>query len=64
MLIVVAELNSKMRRIDLVCKLAGPFVISVIDGTSTEAAILVNFGMNIISIGIEYYAIAKVCTWP
>jgi len=50
-----------MRRIDLICKLAGPFVIALIDGISTEIAILVNLGMNIASVVIEYYAIARVC---
>src|SRR5438034_546788 len=49
-----------MRRIDLICKLAGPFAIALIDGISTEVAILVNFGMNVGSVAAEYYAIAKV----
>ncbi|WEW60190.1 hypothetical protein PRK78_005675 [Emydomyces testavorans] len=49
-----------MRRIDLVCKLAGPFVIALVDGISTEAAILLNFAMNAFSIPVEYYAIARV----
>lgn len=49
-----------MRRIDLVCKLVGPFVIAMIDGFSTEIAIVVNFAMNILSIFVEYYAIERV----
>lgn len=49
-----------MRRIDLICKLLGPFVIGIVDGISTEAAILVNLGMNCISVIIEYFSIAKV----
>ncbi|KMP01864.1 hypothetical protein CIRG_02002 [Coccidioides immitis RMSCC 2394] len=49
-----------MRRIDLICKLAGPFFIALIDGVSTQVAILVNLGMNLLSISVEYYAIAKV----
>ena len=49
-----------MRRIDLICKLAGPFFISIIDGFSTEIAIMVNFGINVVSVVVEYYAIAKV----
>lgn len=49
-----------MRRIDLVCKLFGPFFIGVVDGVSTETAILVNLGMNCISVVIEYFSIAKV----
>ncbi|KAF4544417.1 Iron-regulated transporter [Lasiodiplodia theobromae] len=53
-------LNAQMRRIDLICKLAGPFFISILDGVSTEIAILVNLGMNLASILIEYFAIARV----
>lgn len=53
-------MNSQMRRIDLVCKLFGPFFIGVVDGVSTETAILVNLGMNCISVVIEYFSIAKV----
>ena len=49
-----------MRRIDLFCKLAGPFLISIVDGVSTEVAILVNLGMNLASILVEYFAIARV----
>ncbi|KAI1992263.1 hypothetical protein LOZ53_002579 [Ophidiomyces ophidiicola] len=54
------ELNAEMRRIDLICKLIGPFVISMVDGLSTKIAILVNFGMNLASVIVEYYAIARV----
>ena len=53
-------INSQMRRIDLVCKLMGPFIIAIIDGFSTEVAILVNLAMNLASVVFEYYAIAKV----
>jgi solute carrier family 40 (iron-regulated transporter), member 1 len=49
-----------MRRIDLFCKLIGPLAISVIDGLATEIAILVTFGLSVISVGIEYFAIAQV----
>jgi solute carrier family 40 (iron-regulated transporter), member 1 len=49
-----------MRRIDLICKLLGPLFIALVDGISTEVAIIVNFGMNVLSVGIEYFAIAKV----
>jgi iron-regulated transporter 1 len=49
-----------MRRIDLTCKLMGPLVIALIDGISTGMAILINFGMNVASVAVEYYAIAKV----
>ncbi|KAI5463355.1 Ferroporti-1 [Mariannaea sp. PMI_226] len=54
------SINSQMRRIDLVCKLFGPFLIGVLDGISTETAILVNLAMNCISVVIEYFSIAKV----
>ncbi|KAF3386316.1 Solute carrier family 40 member 1 [Penicillium rolfsii] len=53
-------MNAQMRRIDLVCKLLGPLFIALIDGVSTETAIMVNFGMNICSVVVEYYSIAKV----
>ncbi|KAJ5653951.1 hypothetical protein N7490_000954 [Penicillium lividum] len=53
-------MNAQMRRIDLVCKLIGPLFIALIDGMSTEAAILVNLGMNVCSVMVEYFSIAKV----
>ncbi|CAJ0549605.1 Ff.00g032180.m01.CDS01 [Fusarium sp. VM40] len=53
-------MNSQMRRIDLVCKLLGPFFIGIIDGISTETAILLNLSMNCASVVIEYFTIAKV----
>jgi len=53
-----------MRRIDLICKLVGPFVIAMIDGFSTEIAIEVNLAMNILSIFVEYYAIERVSPKP
>lgn len=43
-------LNSQMRRIDLLCKLIGPMAIALLDGYSTELAIIVNFGMNVASV--------------
>lgn len=49
-----------MRRIDLICKLIGPLFIALVDGISTQHAILLNFGMNAVSIAIEYFAIARV----
>jgi len=51
-----------MRRIDLICKLAGPLFIALISGFSMDGAIIFNFSMNILSVGYEYYAIAKVRT--
>jgi iron-regulated transporter 1 len=45
------ELNSVMRRIDLICKLVAPLCISLVDGYSTEVAVWVVFGQNAASIG-------------
>lgn len=53
-------LNAQMRRIDLICKLFGPLAIALLDGFSTRIAILVNLGMNLASVVIEYFAIAQV----
>lgn len=53
-------LNSQMRRIDLFCKLMGPFLISLADSYSTNTAILLNLGLNILSLPIEYFAIHRV----
>ena len=49
-----------MRRIDLFCKLVGPFAISVLDGVSTRVAIMSTLLLNVTSAMIEYYAIKKV----
>lgn len=43
------------------CKLIGPLYIALIDGVSTESAIIVNFAMNVASVVVEYFAIARVC---
>ncbi|KAH9863800.1 hypothetical protein J1614_009732 [Plenodomus biglobosus] len=56
------ELNSAMRRIDLVCKLIAPVGIGLLDGYSTRLAIWVVFGQNALSVFIEYFAIAQVYT--
>ncbi|KAF5018440.1 hypothetical protein F66182_9577 [Fusarium sp. NRRL 66182] len=53
-------MNSQMRRIDLVCKLLGPFFIGIVDGISTETAILVNLAMNCAFVVVEYFTIARV----
>lgn len=55
-----ADLNSSMRRIDLFCKLLGPVFISLLDGLSTRIAIWTVFGLNAVSVVIEYGAIAQV----
>lgn len=49
-----------MRRIDLFCKLLGPLFIALIDGASTKVAMIINFGMNVMSVPIEYFAIARI----
>ena len=53
-------MNAQMRRIDLFCKLLGPLFVALIDGISTEVAICVNLVMNVLSIPLEYFAIARV----
>ena len=53
-------MNAQMRRIDLFCKLLGPLFIALIAGFSTEVAIIVNLVMNVMSIILEYFAIARV----
>ncbi|BFZ62775.1 hypothetical protein YB2330_003885 [Saitoella coloradoensis] len=53
-------LNSQMRRMDLIAKLLAPLAISFIDAASTRLAVLVTLGMNIVSLFIEYFAIARV----
>lgn len=44
------DLNSKMRRIDLVCKLIAPLGISLVDGYSTRVAIWVVLAQNTLSV--------------
>ncbi|KAF5011840.1 hypothetical protein FDECE_2072 [Fusarium decemcellulare] len=56
----LAIINAQMRRIDLLCKLLGPLFIALIDGYSSELAIIVNFAMIATSVVVEYFAIAKV----
>jgi iron-regulated transporter 1 len=54
------DLNSSMRRIDLVCKLVAPLSISLVDAYSTKAAIWAVLGQNMLSVIFEYFAIARV----
>lgn len=54
------SINAQMRRVDLLCKLLGPLFIALVDGFSIEVAIIVNLAMNVISIVLEYLAIARV----
>ncbi|KAG2416374.1 hypothetical protein HFD88_007589 [Aspergillus terreus] len=53
-------LNASMRRIDLICKLLAPVVISFLDGFSTRAAIWTVLGVNVSCVVVEYIAIAQV----
>ena len=55
------SMNAGMRRIDLFCKLVAPVFISFIDALAgTKWAILVVMALSAVSVGIEYFAIAKV----
>lgn len=56
-------LNARMRRIDLVCKLCGPLFIALVNGASTKIAILVTLGTNVVSVVVEYFAIAEARHW-
>ena len=53
-------LNAQMRRIDLACKLLGPLMIALIDAVSFVLVLEVILGMNVLSLLIEYFAIADV----
>ncbi|KAJ6786715.1 hypothetical protein PWT90_08973 [Aphanocladium album] len=52
--------NARMRRIDLLCKLLGPLVISITATASTQVAIGATVAMNVSSVLFEYICIAKV----
>ncbi|KAK0713701.1 Ferroporti-1 [Lasiosphaeria miniovina] len=55
------DLNARMRRIDLLCKLLGPLAISTIAAAfSVPVAVWATFGMNLASIAVEYVFIAQV----
>lgn len=56
----LSVLNAQMRRIDLSCKLLGPLFIALVHGVSPKIAIIMNFLMNTVSVGLEYFAIARV----
>lgn len=57
---VLRTLNAQMRRIDLVCKLVGPLFIALVAAYSIAIAILTTLGWNLVSVIVEYGAIAKV----
>ena len=54
------RLNATMRRIDLLCKLVAPVFISFVQSYSTVVAVLVVLGLNVVSVLLEYFAIARV----
>ena len=54
------ELNAQMRRIDLMCKLLGPLLIAFVDAKNVLWTVYVIFGTNLLSLSIEYFAIAQV----
>ena len=49
-----------MRRIDLFCKLVAPLAVSLMDTASSTVAILAVGGITVISVPVEYLAIAAV----
>ncbi|KAG6830995.1 hypothetical protein H0H92_013467 [Tricholoma furcatifolium] len=56
----LAVLNSQMRRIDLFCKLMGPLIIALIDGISTQIAILSTLGLTLLpsfALSILYFTV-------
>ncbi|KAK3168277.1 hypothetical protein OEA41_004723 [Lepraria neglecta] len=50
----------KSVRLSIACKLLGPLFIALVDGYQYSLAIMLIFGMNILSVLIEYFAIADV----
>lgn len=58
------EMNARMRRIDLFCKLIGPLTISLVAIASTEIAIYTTLAMNVASVLVEYVCIEQVRHLP
>ncbi|KAK9236556.1 Ferroporti-1 [Lipomyces kononenkoae] len=56
------RLNSIMRRIDLFCKMAGPLAISFLIGFTVLGSVWTILILNIVSIFVEYFTIARVYT--
>ncbi|KIV84338.1 hypothetical protein PV11_00122 [Exophiala sideris] len=54
------NLNAQMRRIDLFCKLVAPLAVALLDGWSPNVAVWSTLGTNVISVGAEYFLIARV----
>lgn len=53
-------INAQMRRIDLFCKLIAPLTIAIIDGVSTEIAVVATGCLTVSSVFVEYFTIARV----
>ncbi|CAK7266796.1 hypothetical protein SEPCBS57363_002274 [Sporothrix epigloea] len=53
-------LSARMRRIDLFCKLVGPFTISLVAAASIRAALWTTLAMSGASVVAEYFCIAVV----
>lgn len=56
----LTEMNARMRRIDLFCKLMGPLAISLVAIASTKIAIYTTLVMNMLSVVVEYSFIGQV----
>ncbi|KAL5628700.1 hypothetical protein BROUX41_002091 [Berkeleyomyces rouxiae] len=55
-----ARLNTRMRQIDLFCKLVSPLVIAILESMSTSVAILATAGMTLASVGPEVVFVAQI----
>lgn len=60
--LIVADMNASMRKIDLTSKLVAPLFISIVDVFSRNVALWVVLGSSLVSVMIEYVAIAQVCS--
>ena len=59
----LTHLNSSMRRIDLICKLVAPILISlIVSATSTRIGVLAVGGMSLASWGVEVFCARRVWT--
>ncbi|CAI6339726.1 unnamed protein product [Periconia digitata] len=54
------DLNSGLRRIDLICKLVAPLCVSLVEAYSTRIAIWAILGQTLASVGLEYFALVHV----
>ncbi len=59
-MLTTVALNARIRRIDLLCKLLGPLVISFIAIPSTLIAIWITLAMTLLSVVPEYTFIEQV----